>query len=76
MKLSHNEMLSYPNTYDQIMFGQVSQAWDLGAVGVGTADFGLGHATLLGSQSRLGRRRATWSATMSPTRRRRMHDPR
>src|SRR5690606_11070855 len=35
VKLSHNEMLSYPNTYDQIMYGSVQQAWDLGAAGVG-----------------------------------------
>jgi class I fructose-bisphosphate aldolase len=35
VKLNHNEMLSYPNTFDQIMYGSVSQAWDLGAAGVG-----------------------------------------
>jgi class I fructose-bisphosphate aldolase len=35
VKLNHNEMLSYPNTYDQIMYGSVQQAWDLGAAGVG-----------------------------------------
>jgi len=35
MKLNHNEMLSYPNTYDQIYFAQVQQAWDMGAVGIG-----------------------------------------
>src|SRR5258708_9975511 len=34
-KLNHNEFLSYPNTYDQIMFGSVREAADLGAVGVG-----------------------------------------
>jgi class I fructose-bisphosphate aldolase len=34
-KLNHNEMLSYPNTFDQIMYGSVEQAWDLGAAGVG-----------------------------------------
>jgi class I fructose-bisphosphate aldolase len=34
-KLNHNELLSYPNSYDQVMFGSVSQAWDLGAVAVG-----------------------------------------
>ena len=34
-KLNHNELLSYPNTYDQVMFGSVQQAFDLGAVGVG-----------------------------------------
>ncbi len=35
VKLNHNELLTYPNTYDQIMFGSVGQAWDLGAAGVG-----------------------------------------
>jgi len=35
VKLNHNELLSYPNTYDQIYFGQVEQAWSLGAVAVG-----------------------------------------
>lgn len=35
LKLNHNELLSYPNTYDQIYFAQVQQAWDMGAVGVG-----------------------------------------
>ncbi|MHB1445821.1 MAG: class I fructose-bisphosphate aldolase [Acidimicrobiales bacterium] len=34
-KLNHNQILSYPNQYDQIMFGSVGQAVDLGAVGVG-----------------------------------------
>lgn len=35
VKLNHNEFLSYPNTYDQIYFGQVEQAFELGAVAVG-----------------------------------------
>ena len=35
LKLNHNEFLSYPNKYDQIMFAQVKQAFDLGAVAVG-----------------------------------------
>ena len=35
VKLNHNEFLSYPNRYDQVMFGSVEQAIDLGAVGVG-----------------------------------------
>src|SRR5271165_3521643 len=30
-KLNHNEFLSYPNHYDQIFFGTVEQAWNLGA---------------------------------------------
>lgn len=35
VKINHNELLTYPNKYDQIMFGQVEQAFDLGAVAVG-----------------------------------------
>src|SRR5271170_2152597 len=35
VKLNHNDFLHYPNTYDQVMFGSVQQAADLGAVGVG-----------------------------------------
>lgn len=36
VKMNHNEMLSYPNTYDQIMFGSVKEAWNLGATAVGS----------------------------------------
>lgn len=35
VKLNHNEFLSYPNKFDQIMFGQVRQAYEMGAVAVG-----------------------------------------
>ncbi len=35
VKLNHNEFLHYPSEYDQVMFGSVRQAADLGAVGVG-----------------------------------------
>ncbi len=35
VKLNHNELLSYPNSYDQIMFGSVREAWNMGAVAVG-----------------------------------------
>ncbi len=35
MKINHNELLSFPNTYDQIIFAEVGQAFDLGAVGIG-----------------------------------------
>jgi len=41
MKLNHNELLSYPNSYDQIMFAAVEQAHDMGCVAVGaTVYFG------------------------------------
>ncbi len=35
VKLNHNELLTYPNKYDQIEFGSVDQAFDLGAAAVG-----------------------------------------
>ncbi|MEX2592664.1 MAG: class I fructose-bisphosphate aldolase [Anditalea sp.] len=34
-KLNHNELLTYPNKYDQIMFGSAKDAWNLGAAAVG-----------------------------------------
>ena len=41
LKLNHNELLSYPNTYDQIPFASVQNAWNMGCVGVGaTVYFG------------------------------------
>lgn len=46
VKLNHNELLTYPNQYDQIMFGQVDQAWDMGAAAVGaTIYFGSEEST-------------------------------
>jgi class I fructose-bisphosphate aldolase len=35
LKLNHNELLTYPNRFDQVLFGDVQQAWELGAVAVG-----------------------------------------
>jgi class I fructose-bisphosphate aldolase len=35
VKLNHNELLSYPNTHDQTMYGSVEQAYNMGAVAVG-----------------------------------------
>jgi len=35
VKINHNELLTYPNKYDQKMFGSVTEAWNLGAVAVG-----------------------------------------
>ncbi len=46
VKLNHNELLTYPNAFDQIMFGSVKEAFDLGAVGVGaTIYFGSEQST-------------------------------
>lgn len=35
VKINHNEFLSYPNKYDQILFGSVEDAWNLGATAIG-----------------------------------------
>ncbi len=41
VKINHNELVTYPNTYDQIMFGTIREAWNMGAVAVGaTVYFG------------------------------------
>ncbi|GMA59804.1 class I fructose-bisphosphate aldolase [Alicyclobacillus fastidiosus] len=46
VKVNHNEMLTYPNKYDQVMFASVKQAWDLGAAGIGaTIYFGSPEST-------------------------------
>jgi class I fructose-bisphosphate aldolase len=46
VKLNHNEFLSYPNKFDQIMFGSVKQAFEMGAVAVGaTIYFGSEEST-------------------------------
>lgn len=46
VKLNHNELLTYPNKYDQIMFANVDQAFQMGAVAVGaTIYFGSEEST-------------------------------
>ena len=46
VKINHNELMTLPNRFDQVMFGSVQQAWDLGAVGVGaTIYFGSDEST-------------------------------
>jgi class I fructose-bisphosphate aldolase len=35
VKVNHNEFISYPNKFDQIMFGTIKDAWNMGAVAVG-----------------------------------------
>ena len=46
VKLNHNELLSHPKEYDQVMYGSVDQAWNLGAVAVGaTIYFGSTEST-------------------------------
>src|SRR5256714_6249232 len=46
VKLNHNELLTYPNKFDQIMFGTVKEAYDMGAAAVGaTIYFGSEQST-------------------------------
>lgn len=46
MKINHNELLTYPNKYDQILFASVEQARDMGAAAVGaTIYFGSDEST-------------------------------
>ena len=46
VKINHNELLTYPNKFDQVMFGTVKQAYDMGAVAVGaTIYFGSDNST-------------------------------
>lgn len=46
VKVNHNELLSYPNRADQVMFAQVEQAWDMGAISIGaTIYFGSEEST-------------------------------
>ncbi|MCC5933128.1 MAG: class I fructose-bisphosphate aldolase [Balneolales bacterium] len=35
VKINHNELMTYPNTFDQIMFGTIDQAYDMGAAAIG-----------------------------------------
>ena len=46
VKINHNELLTLPNKFDQVMFGSVEQAYDMGAAGVGaTIYFGSEEST-------------------------------
>ena len=35
VKVNHNELMSYPNSYQQVMFGTIKDAWNMGAVAIG-----------------------------------------
>ncbi len=46
VKINHNELMTYPNKFDQILFAHVKQAWDMGAAAVGaTIYFGSPEST-------------------------------
>lgn len=46
VKINHNELLTYPNKFDQVMFGTIKQAWNMGAVAIGaTVYFGSQEST-------------------------------
>ena len=55
VKINHNELLTYPNKFDQIMFGSVKQARDMGAAAVGaTIYFGSAESTPADRRGRAG----------------------
>ena len=46
VKINHNEFLSYPNKFDQVMYGTIKDAWNMGAIAVGaTVYFGSEEST-------------------------------
>jgi class I fructose-bisphosphate aldolase len=46
VKINHNELLTYPNKFDEVMFGKIEQAWNMGAVALGaTIYFGAPEST-------------------------------
>lgn len=46
VKINHNELMTYPNKFDQVMFASVNQAWNMGAAGIGaTIYFGSDEST-------------------------------
>lgn len=46
VKINHNELLTYPNKFDQVMFGKIEQAYDMGAAAIGaTIYFGSDEAS-------------------------------
>ncbi len=46
VKINHNELLTYPNKFDQIMYGSIKDAWNMGATAVGaTIYFGSDEST-------------------------------
>ena len=46
VKINHNELMTFPNKFDQVMFGSVDSAWDMGAAAVGaTIYFGSDEST-------------------------------
>jgi class I fructose-bisphosphate aldolase len=75
VKINHNELLTYPNEYDQVMFASVRRAWELGATGVGaTIYFGSDHsrrqivevAAAFEEAHRLGMYTVLWCYLRSP----------
>jgi class I fructose-bisphosphate aldolase len=67
VKINHNEFLSYPNEYDQIMFGSVREAWEMGAVAVGaTIYFGSEGSEAFEEAHSLGMATILWCYLRNP----------
>src|SRR6201988_5086232 len=74
-KINHNELLTYPNHYDQVLFGTVKEAWEMGAVAVvATIYFGSAQsarklqeiAFAFGSAHELGMATVLWCYVRNP----------
>jgi class I fructose-bisphosphate aldolase len=64
VKINHNELLTYPNKFNQIMFGSVREAWNLGAVAVGaTIYFGSEESEAFELAHELGMATVLWCYT-------------
>ena len=65
VKLNHNELLTYPNRFDQFMFGSVQEAYDMGAAAVGaTVYFGSkSHPARSKRSPRPSRRPTSWACS-------------
>ena len=68
VKINHNELLTYPNKFDQILFGTVEQAYDMGAAAVGaTIYFGSDESDAADRRSRRGLCRTPTSWAWPPS---------
>jgi class I fructose-bisphosphate aldolase len=63
VKINHNEFLTYPNKYDQIMFGSVDEAWNLGAAAVGATIYFGSNESSRQIQEELGMATILWCYT-------------
>ena len=56
VKINHNELLTFPNSFEQILFGSVEEAYDMGAAAVGAGAPGIGGRQRVRPCGRMNRR--------------------